>query len=195
MVVAMTTLNGIYLHVFVGDKGIDGVSIFLGPFPERGSADTVQQRLAAHPRAIAEIVENPCNHNDVSVYPVDEAFIANESFVDAFTQVSRARTQQAAEAAAANPDSVPFDDWDDDEDEDEDENSATNGQPGEQVDWRTIFVKYRHFVSDYEGIDFLGHVGPNNEPFTPAEWDAMNRACAEDDRERARIQNARFGLS
>lgn len=54
------------------------------------------------------------------------------------------------------------------------------------VDWRAIFLKYRHHVAMSEGIDFLNSGPVDAEAkFTPAEWAALNNAVDNDDRARA----------
>jgi hypothetical protein len=57
------------------------------------------------------------------------------------------------------------------------------------VDWRAIFLKYRHHVAMAEGIDFLNSGPVDAEAkFTAAEWEALNRACDEDDLARAEAE-------
>ena len=57
------------------------------------------------------------------------------------------------------------------------------------VDWRAIFLKYRHHVAMAEGIDFLNSGPVDAETkFTAAEWEALNRACDDDDLARAEAE-------
>lgn len=140
-------------------------SMWLGPLHDPIVASELAERFrTTYARTNPQVTMHPEAPADVNPIPVDESFLAEPDLVEAVRAAAEnRRTLVDAQTADTGP-----------------ETGA--GEP-ESVDWRTVFVKYRNFVGDYEGIDFLGKVddGLVRNPFTSAEWEAINEACAEAD--------------
>lgn len=148
-------------------------SMWLGPLHDPIVASELAERFrTTYARTNPQVTLHPEAPADVNPIPVDESFLSEPDLVEAVrTAAEKQRALVGTQAADASNDTIP-----------ETNNGLATGEP-ENVDWRAIFVKYRNFVGDYEGIDFLGKVddGLVRNPFTSSEWEAINEACAEAD--------------